>query len=264
MRANMVCAQVNTSCMFGKKKHKNTHHGQMGHGAREKRANRLWPTSQRQFGCIMWSRDLVFSTWYLNKTRNRTWDHFLVVVKIEEMEMRVRKGKKGGWVGPQSKKMKRGNSNYCVCPEGSRSWCDASKVSGLEDLQARLEGAVVEVKATTLASRNKNKFMVPDEIRELASMAAQCCDPVKRRVLRKKAQKARRELDARVWVLPRGKVVKKPVVTKLWVNDRATEDREEWCEEVRLHCEECCDDKSETSEKQVERIRCRGDSAVAH
>ena len=53
------------------------------------------------------------------------------------------------------------------------------------------------MKATTLASRNKNKFMVPDEIRELASMAAQCRDPVKRRVLRKKAQKARREFDAR-------------------------------------------------------------------
>ena len=137
----------------------------------------------------------------------------------------------------------------------------------MEDLRARLEGAVAEVKATTLASRNKNKFMVPDEIKELASMAAQCCDPVKRRVLRKKAQKARREFDARVWVLPRGKVVKKLVVTKLWVNGRATEDREEWCEEVRLHCEECCDDKSETSEKHAERIRvqrCRGDSAVAH
>ena len=66
--------------------------------------------------------------------------------------------------------------------------------------------------------------------------------------------------------LPRGKVVKQPEITKQWVNGRATEDREEWCEEVRLHCEKCYDDKSETSEKQAERIRvqrCRGDSAVA-
>ena len=97
-------------------------------------------------------------------------------------------------------------------------------------------------------------------------MAAQCRDPVKRRVLRRKAQKARREFDARVGALPRGKVVKKPVVTKIWVNGRATEDREEWCEEVRLHCEKCYDDKSETSEIQAERIRvqrCRGDCAVA-
>ena len=52
-------------------------------------------------------------------------------------------------------------------------------------------------------------------------------DLVKRRILRKKAQKARREFDARVGALLRGKVVKKPVVTKLWVNG----------EEVRLHCE---------------------------
>ena len=73
--------------------------------------------------------------------------------------------------------------------------------------------------------------------------------------MRKKAQKARREFDARMGALPRGKVVKKPVVTKLWVNGTATQDREEWCEAVRLHCEKCYDDKSETSEKQAERIR---------
>ena len=123
--------------------------------------------------------------------------------------MRVRKWKKGwaGWT-PVSADEERKFQELCLCPEGSRSWCDANEVSGLEALQARLEGAVVEVKATTLASRNKNKFMVPDEIRELASLAAQCRDPVKRRVLRRKAQKARREFDARVGALPRGKVVK--------------------------------------------------------
>ena len=38
----------------------------------------------------------------------------------------------------------------------------------------------MEVKATTLASRNKIKCMVPDEIRESASMETQCRDPVKR------------------------------------------------------------------------------------
>ena len=55
-------------------------------------------------------------------------------------------------------------------------------------------------------------------------------------------------------------------MTKLWVNGRATEDKEEWCEEVRLHCEKSYDDKSETPVIQAERIkeqRCRGDSAVA-
>ena len=89
----------------------------------------------------------------------------------------------------------RNNLILCLCSEGSRSWCDANEISGLEALQARVEGAV-EVKATTLASRNKNKFMVPEEIREFASLAAQCRDPVKR-ILRKNAQKARGEFDAR-------------------------------------------------------------------
>ena len=190
-----------------------------------------------------------------------------MVVKIEGREMRVKKGKKGwaGWTSVSEDEERR-FKELCLCPEGSRSWCDANEVSGLEALQARVEGAAVEVLAAALASRDKNKFMVPEEIRELASLAAQCRDPVKRRVLRKKAQKARNEFDARVGALPRGKVVKKLVVTKLCVNGRATEDREEWCEEFRLHCEKCYDDKSETSEKQAERIRvqrCRGDSAVA-
>ena len=49
-------------------------------------------------------------------------------------------------------------------------------------LQARVEGAAVEVKATTLACRNKNKFIVPAEIRDMASVAAQCRDPVKKKV----------------------------------------------------------------------------------
>ena len=60
-------------------------------------------------------------------------------------------------------------------------------------------------------------------------------------------KKARGEFDARVGVVQRSKVVvKKFEVKKFWVNGRATEDREEWCEEVRLHCENSYDDKSET------------------
>ena len=107
-----------------------------------------------------------------------------------------------------------------------------------------MEGAAVEVKATKLACRNKNKFIVPAEIRDMASVAAQCRDTVKRKVLRKKA---RGEFVAGVGVLQRSKVVvKKFEVTKFWVNGRATEDREEWCEEVQFHCENSCDDKSET------------------
>ena len=55
----------------------------------------------------------------------------------------------------------------------------------LEALQERLEVAAA-VKATTTATRNKNKFMIPDEIREMAA-AAQYRDPLEWKVLRKKA-----------------------------------------------------------------------------
>ena len=61
-------------------------------------------------------------------------------------------------------------------------------------------------------------------------------------------------------------MVNRPVITKLWVNGRASEDRDEWTEEVRAHCERCYDDKGETSEVQAERILCqrrRGDHCEA-
>ena len=56
-------------------------------------------------------------------------------------------------------------------------------------------------------------------------------------------------------MLPRGKVINRPVVTKLWVNGRANKDRDEWTEELRAHCEHCYDDQAETPEVQAERIR---------
>ena len=67
----------------------------------------------------------------------------------------------------------------------------------------------------------------------MASDAAQSSDPVRRRYLRKIARKARREFEAGKAVLPRGKVINRHVVTKLWVNGRASEDRDEWTEEVK-------------------------------
>ena len=61
-------------------------------------------------------------------------------------------------------------------------------------------------------------------------------------------------------------MIHKPVVTKLWINRRACEDRDEWTEEARAHCERCHDDKTETSEVQAARIRqqrSHGDSLAA-
>ena len=61
-------------------------------------------------------------------------------------------------------------------------------------------------------------------------------------------------------------MIHRPVVTKLWISGRASEDRYEWSEEARVHCEKCYDDKMETSEVQAKRIRhqrSRGDSLAA-
>ena len=53
---------------------------------------------------------------------------------------------------------------------------------GLLTIQERLEEAEAAVKAITTAVKNKNKFMVPDEIGEMAAVAAKCRDPVRRKV----------------------------------------------------------------------------------
>ena len=103
-------------------------------------------------------------------------------------------------------------------------------------LQERLEAAASAVKAPTTASRNRNQFSVPD-VREMAADAASCRDPVRRKLLRKRSREARREFEAGRAVLPRGKVIHRPVVTKLSINGRASEDRDEWTEEVRAHCD---------------------------
>ena len=144
---------------------------------------------KKQIDCIMGPCDLQSTTWYFNKTRLRTWDHFPVVVKIDGKELRVKKGKKGwaGWI-PKSEGEKLKFQELVLCPNGSRDWINDGGQGALETQQARLEGAAV--KATATASRNKNKFKIPDEIREMAA-AAQCRrDPLKKKVLRKKAQKS--------------------------------------------------------------------------
>ena len=70
--------------------------------------------------------------------------------------------------------------------------------------QERPEGAAAAVKAITAAMRNKNKIMIPDEIREMTATTAKCRDPERRKVLRKDGLKARREFDASRRVPPHG------------------------------------------------------------
>ena len=88
-------------------------------------------------------------------------------------------------------------------------------------------------------------LLVRDEIRELSAAAAQCRDPVRRKVLRISARNARGEFDASRRALSIGNIVQRPVVTKL--------------------CEKCYDYKIEMSEVQAERVRYqrgRGDSLI--
>ena len=98
----------------------------------------------------------------VNETRRlRTWDHFPVVVKIDGKESKGKKGKKGlaGWI-PKTENDGQKFQEQVLCPAASREWMHDDGEGGLEALQARLEGAAAEVKATTTTTRNKNKFEV--------------------------------------------------------------------------------------------------------
>ena len=113
----------------------------------------------------------------------------------------------------------------------------------LLSLQARLEEAVVAVKATTMATRNNNKFKIPAEIRKLATEAARCRNPILR------GRPDDNLIPGLVFFID--EIAQRAVVKKLLVAGRASEDREAWMEEVEAHCERCDDDKGETSEVHV-------------
>ena len=92
---------------------------------------------------------------------------------------------------------------------------------------------------------------MPEEIRHMASDAARSPDPVRRERHEENLRRGERCYPER---------------RKLWVNGRVSEERDEWTEEVRAHCERCCDDKAETPEAHAERIRRQrisGDRRVA-
>ena len=145
-----------------------------------------------------------------------------------------------GGLDPDSEDEERKNKELCLCPDGSLSWCD-------DDAVSEWPGGLAGENGRSYCGDQDYYVSIQEQqqvhgAREMASLAAKCRDPARKKVLRKKAQKARRDFDARMGALPRGTVVKKPVVTKLWVNGR---NREEWCEEVRLHFEKCYDETSE-------------------
>ena len=57
------------------------------------------------------------------------------------------------------------------------------------------EETTTEVKTTTTASKKKNKFKIPNEIREMTTTTTKYRNPVRMRMLRKSVRKARRKFD---------------------------------------------------------------------
>ena len=92
-----------------------------------------------------------------------------------------------GWVGwiPRSEAEKNKFQELVLYPGGDRTETCEDESDGLAALQGRLEEAAAAVKAATTASRNRNKFSVPDDIRVMAAEAAKYRDPVRRKLLRK-------------------------------------------------------------------------------
>ena len=66
-----------------------------------------------------------------------------------------------------------------LCSNEGRAATREDGDDGLAALQERLEEAPAAIKATTTALRIKSKYTVPNEIREMAAVAAKCRDPTK-------------------------------------------------------------------------------------
>ena len=62
-----------------------------------------------------------------------------------------------------------------------------------------------------------------------------------------KVQGVKRKFEARIGVMPSGKVVKKRPIKKLWIDGKVSEHRKEWMREVQAHCEMRREDMRETS-----------------
>ena len=136
--------------------------------------------------------DVVFE-----KTRFRTCDNFPVLVKIDGKQLRVTKGKKG-WADriSQTEVDEQKFQEPALCPNGSPEWVEDGQEGGLVASQAKLEEPAAAVKKAPTATR----------IRMMATEAAKRRNLTLRKVLRKKARKARKLCDARVGALPRGKI----------------------------------------------------------
>ena len=94
---------------------------------------------KKQLDYIMWPRDFHSTTRYLNKVRQRTCDHFSVVVKIEGEDLRTKMGVKdwAGWI-PRSDVENSKIQELVLCASGGRTEIREDEHNGLTALQQRL------------------------------------------------------------------------------------------------------------------------------
>ena len=100
------------------------------------------------------------------------------------MNSKLRGAQRVGPDGRPSQKQRRQSSkNLCSVLDyhDEASTGRAGEEDGLALLHDRLVAVVAEIKATTTSSRIRNKFCVPEEIRQMASDVAKSRDPVRRR-----------------------------------------------------------------------------------
>ena len=144
----------------------------------------------------------------------------------------MRKEKKGwaGWIA-ESEEEKLKFQRQALCPGVSRAWVTDDRDGGLDSPQERSGGQGNN-------DGDQEQEQVPGsggdaEDGDGGGKMQEC-------YLEERTQEQTQERQTRIRCqsrLSRGKIVRRPVVKKLWVAGRASEDREELMEEVMAPCE---------------------------
>ena len=126
-----------------------------------------------------------------------------------------------------------------------------------EDLATRqktIEIAAGEVAHHTKAERATHSLSTPENVRSREEAAARCTAKIKRKVLKEQARKASAEHLVKCCLETVKKKTKRKPLTELYVKGYFTEDRKEWQQELRRHCDEVYTDQEETNEIHQDRI----------
>ena len=77
---------------------------------------------KKQLDYIMGPKDICSTTWYLNKVRLRTRDHFPMISRVEEHELRTKIGVKewAGWIS-ESEVEKVKFQELVLCPRSDQA-----------------------------------------------------------------------------------------------------------------------------------------------